>query len=193
MSSSKEFTKADFQEMSDAILDGDTNKAFELMQKMQNAGAQKESLSRDDIRREIKNDAGQKVLETTAAKLAKQFPHLDSGSDSFDQEAIDEVVAIRDLHVKRGLTPAKALEKAVKMSNNDRGIKASSSVMASDSSGKSKAKSMGSMDLAGMSRDDFDTALGTDEGRDALAAARGDFVDDDSGQPIDSTFNFKGD
>ena len=108
----------DFRDMQEAMLDGDTEKAFELFQKMNAPKQTGETFDadkiREEIRAEIHAEAMQKDLVATANDLGERYPELSSEGDLSDQGLIEEVVDLRDNFTRRGMTPADALKKAVK-------------------------------------------------------------------------------
>ncbi|MDG1858686.1 MAG: hypothetical protein P8I94_06265 [Emcibacteraceae bacterium] len=111
-------TKEDFEKMQEAMLDGETDAAFELFQKMQ-APAPAQSLSREEIAQEVRAELNaEKAVEelnSTATSIIESYPELNSQSDDADQGLIDEVLDYRNTYEQKGLTPAAALQKAVKM------------------------------------------------------------------------------
>ncbi|NYR11279.1 hypothetical protein HC000_02035 [Pseudoalteromonas sp. MIP2626] len=114
------FTREDFESMQEAMLDGETDKAFDIFGKMMatqskatSSKTEKEVAER--VRNEINQDRAMSELRETAATLAAQYPELDSAGDDADEGLIEEVVEMRDLYVDRGLTPAQALKKSVRL------------------------------------------------------------------------------
>ncbi|WP_220488996.1 hypothetical protein, partial [Pseudoalteromonas sp. SG44-5] len=114
------FTREEFESMQEAMLDGETDKAFDIFGKMmatqsQAYSSKTEKEVADRVRNEINQDRAMSELRDTAASLAAQYPELDSAGDDADEGLIEEVVEMRDLYVDRGLTPAQALKKSVRL------------------------------------------------------------------------------
>lgn len=117
---SQAFTREDFEGMQEAMLDGETDKAFELFGRMMNSQSDLVRKSTEEevsgrVRSEIEQDKAREELQTTAATLAESYPELDSASDDADQGLIEEVVEMRDIYVDRGLSLADALKRSVKL------------------------------------------------------------------------------
>tara|TARA_R110001592_G_scaffold114618_1_gene314587 strand:- start:499 stop:1455 length:957 start_codon:yes stop_codon:yes gene_type:complete len=55
----------------------------------------------------------QQNLATAASDLAKQYPALDQDSDTFNQEATEEVIELRDAFIQKGYDAVASLNKAV--------------------------------------------------------------------------------
>jgi len=192
------FTLDDFKEMSNAILDGNDEKALEKFSNMTQAQVNKavngvRDEARNDARSEIQADRDTTDLLSVAADITKQYPEFDSNSDSADKAMIEDVLDLRDAFETKGLSPAKALEKATRLvaldnKLTDRSVKAVEKKptvkkpnikkkleLAKKEKGKlqgnpSRAKAL-KKPLAELSDDEFGAA--TEE---ALAKARGDFV-----------------
>lgn len=119
-SAPESFTREDFESMQEAMLDGETDKAFDIFGKMMATQSQANSSKTEKevaerVRNEINQDRAMNELRDTAAALAAQYPELDSAGTDADEGLIEEVVEMRDLYVDRGLTPAKALQKSVRL------------------------------------------------------------------------------
>jgi len=120
LSAPESFTREDFESMQEAMLDGETDKAFDIFGKMMATQSQANSSKTEKevaerVRNEINQDRAMNELRDTAASLAAQYPELDSAGTDADEGLIEEVVEMRDLYVDRGLTPAKALQKSVRL------------------------------------------------------------------------------
>lgn len=114
------FTREEFEGMQEAMLDGETDKAFELFGKMmasqtQAIQAKAEQEVSERVRNELNQDRAMSELQQTAQALAEKYPELDSAGDEADEGLIEEVVEMRDLYVDRGLSPAEALKKSVRL------------------------------------------------------------------------------
>lgn len=85
------------------------------------ARAEQRRLERALVRAEADEKAGQARIaaveelryETTINRLEAQFPIINEDHDDYDEDLAQEVILLRNSLRKEGLTPAKALEKAV--------------------------------------------------------------------------------
>lgn len=95
----------------DAMLEGDTEKAAELDNQ-----ADEEMQRRADERaaQRIAHELAMSDLRRTAEQIAAEYPFLDSNSPDADPDAIDLVVAQRDVNIRNGMSMAEALAKAAK-------------------------------------------------------------------------------
>lgn len=121
------FTREDFEGMQEAMLDGETDKAFEIFGKMMASQSQlvreaTEAEVSGRVRSEIDRDRAVSELQSTAAQLSESYPELDSSNEDADQGLIEEVVEMRDLYVDRGMSMAEALKKSVKLVALDNGL-----------------------------------------------------------------------
>lgn len=108
-------TKDQFSEMQEAMIEGETDQAFDLFRKMlESAVSGAKNEARSEARVELETNRIQQELTTKANELSARFPELDYQSDLADETLIGEVVELRDINMSRGLTAAEALEKAVK-------------------------------------------------------------------------------
>lgn len=114
------FTREDFEGMQEAMLDGETDKAFDLFGRMMASQSElvRESTEKEvsgRVRSELEQDRAHQELQSAAATLAESYPELDSANEDADQGLIEEVVEMRDIYVDRGLKPADALKRSVKL------------------------------------------------------------------------------
>ena len=195
------FTLDDFKAMSEAILDGDDAKALEKFSSMTQAQVDRaikgvKDSSRNDARNEIQADKDTTDLQTTAVSITQQYPEFDSSSEMADKALIEEVLDLRDAFENKGLSPANALAKASRLVAMDNELSDRSSKSIDDTKGKKgvkpsdvkkkiklaskeKGKLQGAANrsrklakpLADLSDEEFN-----DASEDALARARGDFV-----------------
>ena len=191
------FTREDFEGMQEAMLDGETDKAFEIFGKMM---ASQSELARETaekevserVRSEIEQDKALNELRSTAVELSESYPELDSGSEFADEGLIEEVVELRDMYADRGMPLAEALKKSVKLVALDNGLK-NRKAKADMAAPKKKSlnpkkklaaaeKERGKLSGSGAkNRPKIDiSTLGDEEfgqlSKEALAAARGDYV-----------------
>lgn len=113
-------SREDFEGMQEAMLDGETDKAFEIFGKMMTSQSQaarstSEKEVTERVRNELNQDRAMSELQQTASTLAVQYPELDSAGEGADDGLIEEVVEMRDLYVDRGMTPAEALKRSVRL------------------------------------------------------------------------------
>lgn len=193
------FTREEFEGMQEAMLDGETDKAFELFGKMMASQSntvreETEKEVAERVRSEIEQDRALGELRSTAAELSQSYPELDSTSDSADEGLIEEVVELRDMYADRGMPLAEALKKSVHLVALDNGLKNRTEKPKADISKPNKKplnakkklkaaeKERGKLSGSGhKNRPKINIAeLGDDEfgqlSKEALAAARGDYV-----------------
>lgn len=104
----------EFKKMQLAMLDEDTDTAFDLFQKMLDKSAEKASkTARDEALTSFDEKQENQKLAARATELGKSYPELDNGSDDRDENLIEEVVAMRNYHIERGMSFTAALDKAV--------------------------------------------------------------------------------
>ena len=191
-------SREEFEGMQEAMLDGETDKAFEIFGKMMNSQNQAvQSLTEKDVadrvRSEINQDRATAELVKTATDLSVQYPELDSAGDDSDDGLIEEVVEMRDLYVERGLSPSDALKKSVRLVALENGLKDRTAKPKADMAKPAKRlNSKAKLDAAkkergklggsgGSSRPKVDISrLGDEEfgklSKEALATARGDYI-----------------
>lgn len=194
------FTREEFEGMQEAMLDGETDKAFELFGKMmasqtQAVQAKAEQEVSERVRNELNQDRAMTELQQTAQSLAEKYPELDSAGDEADEGLIEEVVEMRDLYVDRGLSPAEALKKSVRLvalENDlvDRTAKPKADMAKPTKKTNTKAKLAAAKKEhgklsgtgGGNSRPDIDISRLSDDdfaglSAEAKARARGDYID----------------
>lgn len=193
------FTREDFEGMQEAMLDGETDKAFEIFGKMMASQGQiaRETAEKEvsqRVRSELEQDKALNELRSTAAELSESYPELDSNNEGADEGLIEEVVEIRDMYVDRGMPLAEALRKSVKLVAMDHGLKNRKEKPKADMAAPKKKplnakkklaaseKERGKLSGSGAkNRPKIDiSSLGDEEfgklSKEALAAARGDYV-----------------
>lgn len=97
----------------DAMMEGDTEKAAEI-------GAQIVGIVRQQARNEALQEMDERstrsttanLVNTAAAEVIAQYPMLDDASENANPEAIDELVALRNGYIAKGIAPAEAIKKA---------------------------------------------------------------------------------
>lgn len=104
------------EELADAIIEGDKPKVRSITAKIRAAEraaiqAQYEKREEEILAKAAALSEGGN-LRAVAASLKKQYPFLDNNSDEADEDAIQEVIDLRDLYIKRGEKPGDALTKA---------------------------------------------------------------------------------
>jgi hypothetical protein len=100
----------------EAVLDGDTDKAKVLRQEIR--AAERATLT-EELRGEISNTTNvtkqQLELDTAVATMVGEYPVLDSKSEFADQELINEANELMGMYAAKGMAPADALRKAVRL------------------------------------------------------------------------------
>ncbi|THG87098.1 hypothetical protein E5198_00870 [Pseudomonas sp. A-1] len=113
--------KAARKQLREAIYEGDDAKAEQLEEEIerqtelrqtriaeQRAQELLEQRTREQQQKAIKNE-----VETAVAAAYASYPFLDAAGEQANQDAIDEVIALRDLYISRGKSPAQAIADAV--------------------------------------------------------------------------------
>lgn len=113
--------KAARKQLREAIYEGDDAKAEQIEEEIerqtelrqsriaeQRAQELLEQRTREQQQKAIKSE-----VETAVAVAYASYPFLDIAGGQANQDAIDEVVALRDLYISRGKSPAQAIADAV--------------------------------------------------------------------------------
>lgn len=113
--------KAARKQLREAIYEGDDAKAEQLEEEIeqqtelrqtriaeQRAQELLEQRAREQQQMTIKSE-----VETAVTAAYESYPFLDVSGTQANQDAIDEVIALRDLYMSRGKTPAQAIADAV--------------------------------------------------------------------------------
>lgn len=75
-------------------------------------------------KRSVSETQVQLDFKAAVSELESQYPLLNPEVEGHNEAAIEEVVELRDVYIARGMTPANALRKAVKLVATDYGIEA---------------------------------------------------------------------
>ena len=101
----------------EAIYDGDMETAKQIRAEIR---AAERKAAEDAARAVLEQERAQMAqvqqqqqLQTTVSKAYEQYPFLNPDAADMNQDAIDEVVALRNLYLQRGDTPAEAIARAV--------------------------------------------------------------------------------
>lgn len=113
--------KAARKQLREAIYEGDDTKAEQIEEEIDRQTELKQTRIAEQRAQDLlqKERAAQQqadamtAVESAVAKAYESYPFLDIGSDQANQDAIDEVVALRDLYISRGKAPAVAIVDAV--------------------------------------------------------------------------------
>ncbi|MDL2342428.1 MAG: hypothetical protein QFB87_05115 [Patescibacteria group bacterium] len=99
------------KEHAKAILDGNADKAAELAGKIRLNERMIQNASSTQMSAQAQNQAREEIrLDLVIEKLEEQYPQLLQGSDSFDQDAVDLVLASQKMYIDRDrMTPSAAL------------------------------------------------------------------------------------
>jgi hypothetical protein len=105
-------------EYQELLLDGEAEKAAALRQEMR--AAEYSSLVyeiQQNINSKVDNQVHvtqeQQNLANEAVRIAEQYPALDQNSETFNQEATEEVIELRDAFIEKGYDAVISLNKAV--------------------------------------------------------------------------------
>lgn len=109
--------KAKSKEYRNALLDGDDEKAEALEAEIDAAKAEK---IKTDLLDAVRQEQAQERARAEAATVQqviggvmKDYPIFnDASGDDFDQEALDELIGLRDTYIKKGMPVAEAIRKA---------------------------------------------------------------------------------
>lgn len=109
--------KAKSKEYRNALLDGDDEKAEALEAEIDAAKAEKIKTDLlDAVRQEQAQDrarAEAATVQQVIGGVMKDYPIFnDASGDDFDQEALDELIGLRDTYIKKGMPVAEAIRKA---------------------------------------------------------------------------------
>lgn len=109
--------KALTKERNAALLEGDDDRVADIEAQIaaeQLRQAEDRAFARLQKEREREHAAASaKTLQQTAAEIVATYPFLNSNSPDADADAIEDVLALRDRNVSKGMEPAEALRKAV--------------------------------------------------------------------------------
>ena len=121
-----------------AILDGNAEKAAELAGKIRINERLIQTASNTQMTAQAKDQAREEIrLDLTIEKLEAEYPQLTEGSESFDQDAVDMVLASQKMYIDRDrMTPSAALALAAEKVMS----KLSTPADKTESSGLGKAK-----------------------------------------------------
>jgi hypothetical protein len=98
-----------------AIVDGDSDKAAEIMGQIRHKERQVQIDSSQTMSEQAKEQAREEIrLDLTIEKLEAEYPMLVEGSDTYDSDAVDMVLATQRQLMENGMTPSKALATAAK-------------------------------------------------------------------------------
>lgn len=113
--------KAARKQLREAIYEGDDEQAEQIEEEIERQTELKQARIAEQRARELleqraseqqQKDA-QKAVQTVVAEAYETYPFLDIASPEASQDAIDEVVALRDLYISRGKSAAQAIAEAV--------------------------------------------------------------------------------
>jgi hypothetical protein len=98
-----------------ARLDGNKEKALELAREIRKLEREASAAASADVGNQARDQAREEMrLDLTIEKLEVQYPVLQDGGESYDQDVVDLVLATqRDLIQRLRLVPSRALEEAV--------------------------------------------------------------------------------
>ena len=113
----KAAVKVDVRELrklaNDALLEGNADKATQLHAQADDALREEgANLGTERAMARMRQESIQERLDDAAERMAEKYPFLDSASPEADKAAIAEVVEWRDFYMSKGVSPAKALERA---------------------------------------------------------------------------------
>ena len=103
-------------EYMDAVLDGETDKAQQVRKEIRSA--ERESMAKE-LRKDIHNTTNvtkqQLDLDVAVSDMVASYPVLDSQSDEANADMIADANELMGMYAQKGMTPADALRKAVRM------------------------------------------------------------------------------
>jgi len=110
-------------EYQNMVLDGETEKAVGLRREIRKAErATLEFEMRAEMNQTVNHDRQMTALQQAANAMEDAYPVFSRDSDSFDEDATNEVVELRDMFMQGGYEAVDALSKAVKYVVKDRDL-----------------------------------------------------------------------
>lgn len=101
-------------EYNKAMVDGDVEKATALMREIRTMERQMGDLKADMKAQAASVQAVESVRYNTAVeRLEAAYPALNPDHESFDKDAVADVMDLKDTYQRRGMTPTDALQRAV--------------------------------------------------------------------------------
>lgn len=99
-------------------LDGKTDDAVEVLAQaltaLQPTNAPKQEFTNEELANAVDRALQAKALANRAEEVVAEYAFLDDSNEAeFDADAAEEVIVMRDLYIRRGMSPVDALNKAV--------------------------------------------------------------------------------
>lgn len=119
-----EIDRAKVAEALNKVLDGEIDGAAEALSAVmsQLSPKQQTTVTPDQIAKAVQAELEATKLRTRADEIIADNAWLDDmNEDHFDADAAEEVIALRDTYIQRGLKPVDALEKAVRVASREYG------------------------------------------------------------------------
>ena len=101
------------KQRNEAVLDGDLDKAAEIDEQIHASTQQAKSEPIDMEALEARVEAKME-LKSTLASVFKEYPQLDTDSDSFDEDLNAEALVFQSAYLNQGYLPAEAVRRAAK-------------------------------------------------------------------------------
>lgn len=193
--------KGELKKALDIALDGNSDDAADVLAQvltsLQPQGAKPQEFTPDQLAAAVDKALANKELANKAEEVLSKYSFLDEDdAENFDADASEMVIDMRDVYIRRGMTPAAALEKAVAYTAKEYGYETAEEVtqpakqttlkpkpadipkkaeLANKAPARiprsSEPKTDAQKFVADMSDDEFDKLSGS-----ALANARGDIL-----------------
>lgn len=110
-------------EYQNMVLDGETEKAVALRREIRKAErSELEFEMRQEMSQTVNQDRQMTALQQAANAMEEAYPVFSRDSESFSEEATNEVVELRDAFIMKGYEAVDALQKAVKYVVSDLGL-----------------------------------------------------------------------
>lgn len=116
-------------EANKALLDGELDKATELQKKVWDALRQKPveqqgQIDVNDLKTRLKDELR---VEQKLEVVFREHPELDTNSESFSEDLLDEAIELQDYYVARGAPLVDAIDKAINMLKREGKLRGSES------------------------------------------------------------------
>lgn len=103
--------KAAMREKNKAIMEGDEDAALEWEEKIE---AERQRVADERALQVLNNQRAYESAQDAANRVVAAYPQLQDDSDQYDEEVLQDIVALRDTYIARGMKSAEAIEKAAK-------------------------------------------------------------------------------
>ena len=104
------------QEYMDAVLDGESDKALAIRSEIREAERNEfQSVAQTKSTESVEQMQMRNRVQEAVVKLNAELPIFDETSETFNQEALNEALTVRNGYMSQGLDPVQAMQKAALM------------------------------------------------------------------------------